>query len=521
MEPSTSATTGTPSRPVFTRRRIIVILIGMVFGNIMAGVEGTIVATARPFIVADLHRFDLSAWIFVSYQLTQAISTNLWGKFSDLFGRKRLYQLSLATFMVGSFLCGTATSMHVLIVGRGVQGIGSGGLFTLSMVIMGDVLSPRERGRYVGYMAGTYGIATVLGPFVGGAIVDNTSWRWIFFMMMPFGVLAIALAQVNLKLPFTRRDRSIDYAGVVLMALWVSAFVLYAELGGSHGFASPRMLALVVVGVASLVAFVRVEQRAEEPVLPIRLFREQTFTLTSASNFLNGMTTMTIGIMAPVFLQIVGGVNATRSGVLSMPMVVGMLVGSIYTGQMMSRTGKYRIYPIVGSGLLCASAAMFATIGRGTPNLLPALYMFVAGAGSNATSQVLTVAVQNRVPHQDLGIATSATAFFRSLGQVAGSAIYSAILVNRLDHWLPRLVADGSVVDSKQIQQSPKQIRELPKATSDGIIESFSRGLHSVFLWIVPVAVVGTIVALFVKEHPLRESSAIGGGDDELVPVAH
>ena len=222
--------------------------------------------------------------------------------------------------------------------------------------------------------------------FQAWAIVDNTSWRWIFFMMMPFGVLAIALAQVNLKLPFARRERSIDYAGVLLMAVWVSAFVLYAELGGTHGFATTGMLALVVVGIVSLVAFVRVEQRASEPVLPIRLFRERTFALTSASNFLNGVVTMTIGIMAPVFLQIVGGVNATRSGVLSMPMVVGMLVGSIYTGQMMTRTGRYRIYPIIGSGLLCAAAALFATIGRGTPNR-GALHALVCWFDSNPRSR--------------------------------------------------------------------------------------------------------------------------------------
>jgi EmrB/QacA subfamily drug resistance transporter len=510
--------------PTLGRRRIIILLIGLVLGNIMAGVEGTIVATARPFITADLGRFDLSAWIFVAYQLTQAVSTNLWGKFSDLLGRKWLYQLSIVVFMVGSLTCGLSTSMPMLIAGRAIQGIGSGGLFTLGMVIMGDVLSPRERGRYVGYMAGTYGIATVLGPFVGGAVVDHASWRWVFFMMLPFGVGSIVLAHLNLNLPFHRRDHVIDYAGSGLMIVWVTALVLYGELGDRHGFTSPTMLTLLVVGLAALVTFVRVEQRASEPVLPIRLFRDRTFVLASASMFLNGVMTMVISIMAPLFLQIVTGVNATRAGVLSMPMVLGMLVASIYTGTMMTRTGRYRIYPILGSGMMAASAALLATMGTGTPKALPALYMFFAGAGANGASQVLIVAVQNRVPHADLGIATSATSFFRSLGNVAGSALYSALLLSRLDHWLPRLVPDGSVSNAAQISQSPKEIQAMEPAVRDGIVQSFANSLHTVFLWLVPVTVVLFLIALAVPEHPLRDKAAIGGerqADDPLAPAVH
>lgn len=509
--------------PTLGRRRIIILLIGLVLGNIMAGVEGTIVATARPFITADLGRFDLSAWIFVAYQLTQAVSTNLWGKFSDLLGRKWLYQLSLIVFMVGSLICGVAGSMHVLIAGRAVQGIGSGGLFTLGMVIMGDVLSPRERGRYVGYMAGTYGIATVLGPFVGGAVVDNASWRWVFFMMLPFGVASIALAHINLNLPFLRREHVIDYAGSALMIVWVTALVLYGELGDREGFTAPRMLALLVVGLAGLVVFVRVEGRAAEPVLPIRLFRDRTFTLTSVSMFLNGIMTMVISIMAPLFLQIVTGVNATRSGVLSMPMVLGMLVASIFTGTMMSRTGRYHIYPIIGGGMMATSAALLATMGTDTPRALPAIYMFLAGAGANGASQVLIVAVQNRVPHADLGIATSATSFFRSLGNVAGSALYSALLLSRLDHWLPRLVPDGSVLSASQISQSPKQIQEMAAPVRDGIVQSFANSLQTVFWWLVPVTLLVFVIAFAVPEHPLRDKRAIGTteADDDLAPAAH
>jgi EmrB/QacA subfamily drug resistance transporter len=501
---------------VLTRRRILLVLTAIVLGNIMAGVEGTIVATARPFIVGDLGRFELSAWIFIAYQLTSAVTTNLWGKFSDLFGRKKLYQLSLVVFMCGSLTCGLSTSMIMLIFGRAIQGVGSGGLFALGMVIMGDVLSPRERGKYVGYMAATYGMATVVGPFVGGFIVDNLSWRWIFFMMMPFGIAALVLSQFTLRLPFARRERAIDYAGAITMTVWVTAFVLYGELSGTNGFTDPRMLAIAATGVLSLALFIRAERRAVEPVLPLRLFRDRTFALASAAHVSVGAVSMVVGIMAPLWLQFVGGVSATRSGVLSMPMVVGMLVAAVICGQLMSRTGRYRIFPIVGSGTMFFAVALMATIAEGTPNVWVASYMFFVGAGSNATTQVLIVAVQNQVPYGDLGIATSAVTFFRGIGQVAGSAVYSALLVTQLDHWLPQLVPGGQFTSAAQLQLSPNEVRALEPAVRDGVVTSYANGLHAVFLWLVPLCIISVFIALAVREHPLREEAPIAQHADDM-----
>ncbi|MEO8692061.1 MAG: MDR family MFS transporter [Acidimicrobiales bacterium] len=489
-----------------SHNRIRLILYGLVLSNIMAGVEGTIVATARPFIVADLHRFDLTVWIFVAYLLAQTVATNLWGKLSDLFGRQRLYQLSIVIFMCGSTVCGLATSMSMLIVGRTIQGVGAGGLFTLTMTIMGDILAPRDRGKYVGYMAGAFAVATVLGPLVGGLIVDHYSWRWIFFLMPPFGAISLAMSFFTLRLPFARRAQRIDYLGALTMTIWVTAIMLYLTFGEKDGWASPKMLIALATFAIGLATFLWVETRAAEPILPLHLFRERLFTIVVTTHFVVGTVLTSVSIMAPLFLQIVGGANATRSGLLTVPLTIGMLTTSVISGRRISTTGKYRIYPIVGTGMMVFAATALATMGTNTGKALPAAYMFIFGMGMGNTMQTITVAVQNRVRHQDLGVATSATGFFRGLGQTAGSAVYSAILVGRLDHWLPRLVPDGALVNSASLRDSPRQILEMPDPVRIGIVESFSRSLHVVFLAGIPACVIAFILAWRVPEFPLRSN---------------
>jgi EmrB/QacA subfamily drug resistance transporter len=489
-----------------SHKRIRLVLYGLVLSNIMAGVEGTIVATARPFIVEDLHRFDLTVWIFVAYLLAQTVATNLWGKLSDLFGRQRLYQLAIVVFILGSTVCGLATSMSMLIVGRAVQGVGAGGLFTLTMTIMGDILAPRDRGKYVGYMAGAFAIATVLGPLVGGLVVDHHSWRWIFFLMLPFGAISLAMSFFTLRLPFARRAHRIDYLGALTMAIWVTAIMLYLSFGETDGWSSPKMLLALTIAVLGLVAFVVVERRATEPILPLHLFHDRLFRTVVTTHFVVGTVLTSVSIMTPLFLQIVGGSNATRSGLLTVPLTMGMLLTSVTSGRRISTTGKYRIYPIIGTAMMVAAASAMATMGTSTGLVLPAIYMFVFGMGMGNTMQTITVAVQNRVRHEDLGVATSATGFFRGLGQTAGSAVYSAILVARLDHWLPRLVPDGALVDSASLRDSPRQILEMPDAVRAGIVESFSRSLHVVFLAGIPACVLAFVLALRVPEYPLRSA---------------
>ena len=489
-----------------SHNRIRLILYGLVLSNIMAGVEGTIVATARPFIVEDLHRFDLTVWIFVAYLLAQTVATNLWGKLSDLFGRQRLYQLSIVIFIIGSTVCGLANSMSTLIVGRAIQGVGAGGLFTLTMTIMGDILAPRDRGKYVGYMAGAFAVATVLGPLVGGLIVDHYSWRWIFFLMPPFGAISLAMSFFTLRLPFAKRAHRIDYLGAFTMTIWVTAIMLYLTFGEKDGWASPKMLLALAIAMVGLAVFIWVEGRAEEPILPLHLFRERLFSIVVTTHFVVGTVLTSVSIMAPLFLQIVGGANATRSGLLTVPLTIGMLFTSVISGRRISTTGKYRIYPIVGTAMMVVAATGLATMGTTTGRVLPALYMFVFGMGMGNTMQTITVAVQNRVRHEDLGVATSATGFFRGLGQTAGSAVYSAILVGRLDHWLPKLVPDGALVDSASLRDSPRQILEMPDPVRIGIVESFSRSLHVVFLAGIPACVIAFILAWRVPEFPLRSS---------------
>lgn len=496
-----------------TPRRIRIILYGLVLSNIMAGVEGTIVATARPSIVADLHRFDLTVWIFVAYLLAQTIATNLWGKLSDLYGRQRLYQLSIVVFIAGSVICALAPTMMVLIVGRAVQGAGAGGLFTLTMTIMADIMPPRDRGKYIGYMAATFAVATVLGPLVGGFIVDHSSWRWIFFLMLPFGAIALAMSFFTLKLPFAKRASQIDVLGAVLLAVWVTALMLYASFGERDGWASPRMIALLFTGIVGIGAFIGAERRAAEPILPLRLFRERIFVSVVATHFVVGTVLISVSIMAPLFLQLVSGVNATRSGLASIPLTMGMLLTSVYSGRRITATGRYRRYPIVGTALMVGAAIAMATMGTATHKALPALYMFVFGLGLGNTMQTITVAVQNRVEHRDLGAATSATGFFRGLGQTAGSAVYSAILVGRLDHWLPRLVPDGALVNAAAIQDSPRQLLALPPDVKAGIVESFSRSLHVVFLAGIPACVLAFVLALVIPEYPLRTTAAPRAAD--------
>lgn len=491
------------------RRQILTIMAGLSMSNVMAGVQSSIVATARPSIVKDLGRFDLTTWIFVVFLLAQTISTNVWGKLSDLIGRQRPYQASITLFLIGSAICGFAPNMAILIIGRAVQGTGAGGLFTLTMSIMGDLMSPRERGKYLGYMTTAYGAATIVGPLIGGLVVDYASWRWIFFMMMPFGFGALAISRVSLNLPFSRREHRIDYLGMALLAIWVTALVLACQFGRVDGWTSPKILALVFTALAGGAIFVAWEARAPEPLLPLHLFKERVFLVSTLIGFLLGGTLISVTIMTPVYLQIVSGVSAAASGLLVTPTTLGMLFMGTFTGRRIAVHGKYRHFPIVGSGIAVVGMGLLATLSVSSGWVLPAVYLLVFGIGFGSTNQVLSVAIQNIVPHKDLGIATSANSFFRALGQTIGSAVFSVVLVSRLDMWLERLVP-GERINAASIQQSPKQLLALEPEVRDGIVQSFANSLHVVFLAGIPAIAIAFLLTWLVPEHPLRTTAVIG-----------
>lgn len=493
------------------RRRILLILTGLLLAQMMAAIEGTVVSTALPTIATDLGRFDLAPWVFIGYLITSTACTPVWGKVSDLVGRRRPYELAILIFMAGALGSGAATSMWMLVAFRFVQGIGAGGLFALSMTIIGDVLSPRERGKYMGYMGGTFAVATVLGPLVGGLLVDYAHWRWIFYMNLPLGVAALAFSHFTLQLPFTRRDRSIDYLGGVLLITWVVALVVATQVGGDQvGWTSPGMFALLLVGFGGLAAFLVQETRAEEPMVPLSMFRERIVADGVALQFFVGFAMFGVTISTPLFLQVVTGVNATRSGLLIVPMTLGMLTTSIFGGRRMTKTGRYRIYPLAGSLVMTLGMVLLASMNTGTSRNLVAVYMFLFGAGIGGIMQITLTAMQNRVPHGDLGVVTSAANFARSLGSTFGSAIFGAVLINRLDYNLPRLVPGGESLDAASLQQSPAEIQDLEPAVRDGVIDAFAQSLDLVFTLAIPFCAATLLLAFLFPEYPLRETAAVG-----------
>jgi EmrB/QacA subfamily drug resistance transporter len=354
--------TATEETPLLARSRMLVLITGLLLAQLVASIEGTVVSTAAPTIVADLGGLKQISWVFTGYLLTSTASTPLWGKLSDLLGRRRLYELAIVIFMAGSITCGAATSMGMLIGARILQGVGAGGIFTLTMTIMGDVLSPRERGKYQGYMMSVYAVATVLGPLVGGLLVDHADWRWIFYMNIPLGLAALLLSRVTLKaLPFSRRQHVIDYTGAGLLLLWVVAALLVMQLGNDWGWTSPSTVSMSTLAVVGLMLFVLQERRAPEPVLPLHLFREKIFAVGAAVQFSTGAAMFVIAIYCPLFLQVVAGQKATQSGLLVIPMTIGMLIGSTGSGRRLTRTGRYRWYPVVAAAGSPAPAATAGT----------------------------------------------------------------------------------------------------------------------------------------------------------------
>jgi EmrB/QacA subfamily drug resistance transporter len=516
-------TVGGGARLQMSHRQILIVFSGLMLGMLLAALDQTIVATALPTIVGDLHGVNHLSWVVSAYLLTSTATTPLYGKISDLYGRKKIFQLAIVIFLIGSALSGLSRSMNELIAFRAVQGIGAGGLMTLAMTIVADLVSPRERGRYQGYFGAVFALASVGGPLLGGFLTEHLSWRWIFYVNLPIGIVALVVTSIVLNLPFARREHQVDYFGAALMTAGVSAVLLVTVWGGQqsnggYAWTSPLILSLCVAAAVLIVSFILWERRVAEPILPPYLFRNSVFTVSGTLSFILGVAMFGAVIFLPYYLQLVRGASPTASGLELLPIMVGVLAASITAGRLVSKWGRYRRLVIGGLALLTVGMALFTRLGIHTSWPVLAGYMLILGIGVGMAMQNVVNATQNAVPVSDMGSATSAITFFRSMGGSFGTALFGAILTSQLAHWLP-LELPAAVrghVQAGSIAASPAAVAALPAPLRHAVAVSFVHALHSVFLVATPVAALGFLVALGLREVALRETSGLGRDVDAL-----
>jgi EmrB/QacA subfamily drug resistance transporter len=491
------------------KRRILLVISALMTGMFLAALDQTIVSTALPTIVADLHGASHLSWVVTAYLLASTASTPLWGKLGDLYGRKQFFQSAIVIFLVGSALSGLSTSMIMLIAFRAIQGLGAGGLIVGAQAIIGDVVAPRERGKYQGLFGAVFGVTTVIGPLVGGLFTEHLSWRWVFYVNLPFGVIALAVTAAVLPAAIAKVHHVIDYLGTILLAGSATAFVLLTSTGGTtYAWGSTQILVMGVAGVVLLVAFVIVERRAVEPLLPLHLFKIRTFSASSAVGFVIGFAMYGAIVFLPLFLQDVRGASPTMSGLEILPLMAGLLITSIGSGQIISRWGRYKVFPVAGCAVTTVGLFLLHLVTVQTSSVVLSLYMFVLGAGLGAVMQVLVLAVQNAVPRSELGVATSGATFFRSIGGSFGTAIFGAIFANvitgKLSHYLSGVKIPASL---NSTSVSPEVLAKLPEAIRHGYQLAFSSSLATVFLVAVPVGAVAFILSWLLPELHLRGAS--------------
>jgi EmrB/QacA subfamily drug resistance transporter len=524
-----SATSGTAAdaeqagpEQIGHRRRLIIIG-ALLLGMLLAALDQTIVATALPTIAGDLHGLSHISWVVTAYLLASTISTPLWGKLGDLYGRKIFFQAAIVIFLIGSALAGLSHTMLQLIAFRAVQGIGGGGLLTGAQTIVADVVPARERGRYQGLFGSVFGVTSVLGPLIGGFFVDNFSWRWVFYVNLPIGIVALAVVAAVLPGHLRRAPHKIDYLGTVLLAGAATSLVLLTSLGGTtYAWSSAPIYLMGAGAVVFSAGFVWAESRAAEPVIPLHLFRNRIFSASSAVGFVVGFAMFGAIAYLPQYMQIVKGVSPTVSGLRLLPLMAGLLATSITTGRLVSRWGRYRIFPIIGTATMTIGLYLLSHLGVTTSTWLSSLYMLVLGAGIGGSLQVLVVAVQNSVNYADLGAATAGATFFRSIGGSFGTAIFGAVFSNVLAGNLAASLHGLSLPHGVTASSgaSPAVLAHLPAAIHLGYITGYATSLQTVFLVATPFGALAFLLSWTIKDIPLRTTAGKPDPADTLVPTA-
>ncbi len=514
-----------------TGRALTTVFAALMLGMFLAALDQTIVSTALPTIVGDLGGLNHLSWVVTSYLLASTVSTPIYGKLGDMYGRKPVFLAAIVIFLAGSMLAGLSQSMGQLIAFRFLQGAGAGGLMVTAQAIIGDIVPPRERGRYIGLIGAVFAVASVAGPLLGGFFVDQISWRWVFYVNMPVGLIAILIVVFKLQLRTPHNRHRIDYLGATLLSGGVGALILLTSWGGvEYGWGSATIVGLGVLGAALLAAFVWQERRALEPIVPLTLFRSRVFNLASGMGATIGMAMFGAIVFIPLYLQLVYGSSATKSGLQMLPLMLGLLAAAILSGRAITRFGRYRMFPIAGTATLAAGMFLLSRLGPGTAQWLASLYMLVVGIGIGLVMQVLVLVVQNDAEPEHIGVATATATFFRSMGGSFGVAIFGAIFAARLAHELAHLPANVVARLGSGVQINPAEAAQLPPAMHSEFLVAFAHALHGVFLWGMAIAIVPFALSWFIKEKPLRttlghraaeldseESMAAGAPPEELV----
>ncbi|HEU5279062.1 MAG TPA: MFS transporter [Gaiellaceae bacterium] len=497
------------------QQRVRVVFGALILVFLLASLDQTIVSTALPTIVGELGGLQHLSWVVTAYLLASTVSGPLYGKFGDLYGRKTVLQTAIIIFLVGSALCGISQNMAELIAFRALQGIGAGGLIVTAIAVIGDVIPPRDRGRYQGIFGAVFGVSTIIGPLLGGFFVDHLSWRWIFYVNLPVGAVAFAAIGAAFQARPVRREHRIDYLGAALLAAGLSSVVLFTSLGGTTWpWGSSEIVALIVIAVVSLTAFLFVERRAAEPILPLSLFRGRTFAVTSAVGFIVGLALFGAVTYLPLYLQIVKGISPTRSGLQLTPMMLGLLITSVLSGQLITRWGKYRIFPIMGTAVTTVGLALLSRLDIDTPLWVASVDMVVLGLGLGMVMQVLVLAVQNAVDYRHLGVATSGSTMFRSIGGSIGVSLFGAIFGNRLHHELALKLPSGAHAPTTA---SPAAIRSLPPSLRLPYVDALTAALKPVYLVAAAISVFAFLLSWLLPDLPLRKTHGAEGLGEAFV----